>query len=271
MAVDLDGAVVCVTGAARGIGRATAAEFVARGAKVWIGDLDAAEAAEAARELGKRARAQELDVTDSASFAAFLKAAGKVDVLVNNAGIMPLGAFLDEDPRTGDRTIDVNLRGVVYGMRLALPAMVKRGSGHVVNVASMMGKLPIPGAAVYTATKFAVVGMTASVREEIAGSGVTLTVVLPSLVRTELVAGVPLGRGLPAVDAEDVAGAIVASCSNGRREVYVPRWMGAYDVVDGAVPTPLMGVVRRLLAHDRVLSQLDAEARSDYDRRSKPS
>jgi len=271
MAIALDGAVACVTGGARGIGRATAAELAGRGARVWIGDLDGEEAANAAKELCGHVQAAPLDVTDRRSFAGFLaaveEAAGPPDVLVNNAGIMPLGAFLEEDEATSARTIAVNLVGVVNGMRLALPGMVERGRGHVANVASMMAKVPVPGAAVYTATKHAVLGLTDTVRHEISGSGVTLSTVLPAIVRTELISGVPLPRGVPTVGPEEVAGAIADSCANGRREVHVPRWAGAYDAIEAALPAPVIDGLRRLLGDRRALDRLDADARAEYERR----
>lgn len=271
MALELEGAVACVTGGARGIGRATAAELAARGARVWIGDLDSDEGDRAAGEIGGDARALPLDVSDRESFTAFLAAvedaAGPADVLVNNAGIMPLGPFVCEDEETSARTIAVNLSGVVNGMRLALPGMVLRGRGHIANVASMMAKLPVPGAAVYVATKHAVLGFTDTVRQEIDCSGVTLSTVLPSITRTELISGIPLPRGMPTVDPEDVARAIADSCSNGRREVHVPRWLGAYDAVEATLPAPVIGAVRRLLDDRRALDRLDAAERAGYEQR----
>jgi NAD(P)-dependent dehydrogenase (short-subunit alcohol dehydrogenase family) len=273
MGIALDGAVACVTGGARGIGRETAVELASRGARVWIGDLDADEASRTAEAIGESVRASPLDVSDRKSFADFLAAAeagaGPPEVLVNNAGIMPLGPFLSEDEETSERTIAVNLVGVINGMRLALPGMIERGRGHVVNVASMMAKLPVPGAAVYTATKHAVLGLTDVVRAEVSNSGVTLSTVLPSIVRTELIAGIPLPRGVPTVDPEDVARAIADSCENGRHEIHVPRWLGAYDAVEAALPGRAMGAVRRLLDDRRALDRLDAEARADYDRRTR--
>jgi NAD(P)-dependent dehydrogenase (short-subunit alcohol dehydrogenase family) len=271
VAIELEGSLACVTGGARGIGHATARALAERGANVWIGDADAEAGAAAAADLG--VSSYELDVTDEAGFERFVAAAeavdGPVELLVNNAGIMPLGPFLGQDPGLSDRIIDVNLRGVIAGMRAALPGMVERGRGHVVNVASMMGKFPIAGAAVYTATKHGVVGLTHSVQEELDSTGVTLSVVLPSAVRTDLIDGVPLGRGLPVVEPDDVAAAIVASCSNGRREVYVPRWMGAYDAVD-ALPGPLVSVARRVLRGDRAMTSLDEGARQGYEQRIRP-
>lgn len=171
----LEGAVVAITGGSRGIGRATADLFAARGATVILGDLDGAP--EAAAEIGGAARGFALDVTDPASFTAFvaaaLETAGRIDVLVNNAGVMPLGDFLAEDESIGRTTMDVNAWGPIHGMRAVLPHMISRGSGHIVNVASMAGKLPIPGMAIYNASKFAAVGVSAAVREEYAHTGVS--------------------------------------------------------------------------------------------------
>ena len=270
MAIALEGAVACVTGGARGIGRATAAELARRGATVWIGDLDLAEARRAATAIDGPVRGAELDVTERASFADFLAAAqsdGPLDVLVNNAGVMPLGPFLEEDEETTARTIAINLEGVINGMQLALPGMVERRRGHVANVASMMAKLPVPGAAVYTATKHAVLGLTDAVRYEIAASGVTLSTILPTIVRTELISGVSLPRIAPAVEPEEVARAIADSCHNGRHEVHVPRWLGAYDVVEAALPSPLMGAARRLLGDRRALEAVDPDERAGYEQR----
>ena len=269
--IDLNSAAVLITGGARGIGRASAVEFARRGAQVAIGDLDAGAAEEAAAELGGGAQGFGLDVSDRDSFAAFIAAAeesfGSPSVLVNNAGVMPLGGFLDEDDATSRRTIEVNLWGVIQGMRLVLPRMVERGDGHVVNVASMMGKLHVPGAAVYGATKHAVVGLGAAVREELDGTGVTVTTVLPSAVRTDLLAGVPLGRGLPTVEPEQVARAVVECCDGRRAEVHVPGWLAAYERTVAVAPGPVVGAVRRLLGSDRVLTDLDSEQRSAYDQR----
>jgi NAD(P)-dependent dehydrogenase (short-subunit alcohol dehydrogenase family) len=268
-AIDLAGAVVLVTGGGRGIGRSTAELFARRGARVVIGDVDESAAIEAAREIG--ACGLRLDVSKEASFAAFVDAAlrehRRVDVLVNNAGVMPLGAFLEEPPRISRWTLDVNLWGLVHGMRLVLPGMIARGRGHVVNVASMAGKLPVPGMAMYNASKFAAVGLTAAVRREIARTGVSVSAVLPSAVRTGLASGVPLGKGMPTVDPEDLAEAVLASCTSRKAEIPVPGYLGAWDLIQALLPEPVMALARDLLRDRRALTSIDREARREYRER----
>jgi NADP-dependent 3-hydroxy acid dehydrogenase YdfG len=270
-AIELEGTAVAVTGGGRGIGRSTAEAFAAAGARVAIGDLDEDRAREAASDIGDAAIGLELDVSSRKSFASFLEAAesanGPTGVLVNNAGIMPLGPFLEEDDETTQRILDVNLRGVITGMKLVLPGMVARASGHVINVASLMGKLHVPGAAVYTASKHAVVGLGATVRSELRSTGVTITTVLPSAVKTELVAGVPLGRGLPTVEPKQVADAVVGSCRNRPGEVHVPGWTGLAERAIALAPHPLVDRVRRLIGDDRALTSIDAEERAAYEER----
>ena len=147
--ISLRGRIVAITGGARGIGKATARALVLKGAKVAIGDLDRELAEQTAAEIGGDTLALELDVTRRDSFEGFLdqveERLGSLDVLINNAGIMPLGQFVEEDDATAHRMVDINVHGVMYGMKLALPRMQRRGSGHLVNIASQAGKTGFPG------------------------------------------------------------------------------------------------------------------------------
>ncbi|MER6873061.1 SDR family NAD(P)-dependent oxidoreductase, partial [Amycolatopsis sp. NPDC000673] len=218
--ITLDGASVAITGGGAGIGRAVAKLFASKGARVAIGDLNKAAAEETAEMIG--GTAHHLDVADRDSFASFIAAAekahGPLHVLVNNAGLMPNGGFLELSDATDRLQIDVNLGGVLNGLKLALPGMAERGFGHVVNVASLAGKFPVKGLAVYNATKFAVVGLTAATRLEFADAGVSLTAVLPSAVDTALASGLDM-RPIPKVQPEDVARAVVDSVRNRRAEI----------------------------------------------------
>ena len=171
----LAGETAAITGAARGIGRATAEALLAQGMKVAIGDVDYDAAAKTASELGASTIALPLDVTERSAFSEFLDGAeqqlGPIDVLVNNAGIMQIGRFIDEDDLTARRMIDINLHGVILGMKLALERMIPRNRGHIINISSQAGKYGAPGGATYSATKHAVVGLTEAVRGELQADG----------------------------------------------------------------------------------------------------
>ena len=223
----LVGQVALVTGGARGIGKATARALVREGVKVAIGDLDHEAAQATAQELGGGTVALPLNVTDRASFDRFVAdaeaALGPVDVLVNNAGIMQLGPFVEEDDATTQRMVDINVHGVLHGMKAVLPGFVERGRGHLVNVASTAGKGGYAGGATYCGTKHFVVGVSEAVRAEVRGTGVEVSCVMPVVVQTELAAGLPQTRGVKQVTPEDVADEIVSALKVPRFDVFVPR------------------------------------------------
>ena len=210
----LEGRVVAITGGARGIGRATAQACVRAGMKVAIGDLDIAAAQQTADELGNGTIALELNVCDRASMQRFLDATeaqlGPLDVLVNNAGIMPLSPFVEESDATARRLVDINVHGVLHGMKEALPRMRARGHGHLVNIASTAGKVGFAGGATYSGTKHFVVGVSEGVRAELRGTDIEVTCVMPGVVNTELSAGTPQARFVPHIEPHQVADAIVA-------------------------------------------------------------
>ncbi|MFE3541513.1 SDR family oxidoreductase [Nocardia sp. NPDC059177] len=245
--IELRGALVCVTGGARGIGRATAAELIARGARVWIGDRDLPAAERTAAEIG--ATAYPLDVTDQNSFRAFLTAApadGPIDMLVNNAGIQLMGGFADQDLGAVQRELAVNLGAVLTGVHLVLPGMRIRRHGHIVNVASMAGKITTPGIATYCASKFGVVAFSRALRAELAGSGVTVTTVMPAATHTELTSGVRL-RLQPTLTPRQVAVAIADSARHTRGEVTVPRWLAPMGLAEELIPTPVLWWLKRFV------------------------
>lgn len=271
----LIGKVAAITGGARGIGRATAEALLRKGARVAIGDLDVEVAEKAAAELGGNAIALPLDVTDRSSFEAFLDATerelGPVDILINNAGVMPVTPFADESEESMRRQVDINLHGVLIGTQLAVRRMVPRNSGHIVNVASSAGKVGVPGIATYSATKHAVVGLTESVRAELRDTAVDLSLVMPVLVNTALTEGLTEKRGVKEVEPEDVANEIVDALETGRFDVFVPKSLHATITMGALMPRRLREAIGRLMEVDKVMS--DVSDRSAYEQRvakSKP-
>jgi NAD(P)-dependent dehydrogenase (short-subunit alcohol dehydrogenase family) len=270
--VSVSGKVVAITGGARGIGKATAAELVRAGAQVAIGDLDLELARATAAELGPSVHAYELDVTSRESFARFLDAVeqdvGPLDALINNAGIMPLGAFLEETDASAERQLDINVHGVIFGMKEALPRMLSRRRGHVVNIASVAGKGGFPHAATYCATKHAVVGVSEAVRLELRGTGIEISCVMPALVNTELGSGVEAGRAVKKLEPEEVAAAIVDALRSPRFDVFVPRSTGPISKFMTLLPRSGREAVTRWLKADRILVERDNSVRAAYEDRA---
>lgn len=191
------GKTVLITGASSGIGEAAARDLARRGAKVALAarrkDRLESIAAEIADE-GGTANCYELDVTSSSAFADVVEAVyadfGGLDVLVNNAGIMPIRAMREVAVGEWDRTIEVNLKGTLYGIAAALPIFLTEGNGHIINVGSTAGlKVSTSGAVVYSATKFAVHALTEGLRAEI-GKDVRVSLIVPGPVRSELANGI---------------------------------------------------------------------------------
>jgi short-subunit dehydrogenase len=216
----LAGRVVAITGAARGIGLATAHLLHERGARVAIGDIDGAAVHHAASEFGDGVLACSLDVT-----------------------------------------------GVMIGMKLALPDMVKRRRGHIVNIASAAAKSPVPGAATYGASKAAVVSMTETARVEFAGSGVKFTCVMPSFTTTELVSGTGGMRFLRNATPSDVSRAIALAITSNRDDVFIPWVIEPVIWVQSLLGRRVRDAINRLSGADRTFLEVDANARAAYDAR----
>jgi 2-hydroxycyclohexanecarboxyl-CoA dehydrogenase len=196
----LAGETAAITGAARGIGRATAEACLRQGMKVAIGDVDIEAARKTASELGPSTVALPLDVTDRVSFSAFLDDAeqqlGPVDVLVNNAGGDRPALFLDTDESTWGPVLAVNLTGTIACTHAVLPAMIARRRGAIVNISSEAGRVGMVGGAIYAAAKAGVIGFTKAIAREGARHGVRCNAVAPGPIDTPMLKGLthdPLG------------------------------------------------------------------------------
>ncbi len=165
------------------------------------------------------------------------------------------------------RQVDVNLHGVILGMKLAVPRMLARRDGHVVTIASAASKVTPPGEATYAATKHAVLGYCSAVREELRGTGVQLTVVMPGVVDTELAAGTSAGRAARRLTAQDVAKAVHGAIDKPRFEVHVPPLVGAFARLRALLPRGAADALHRAVVPDQ-LAQGDPVARRAYERRA---
>ncbi len=262
-----------ITGGARGIGLATATALHALGAKVAIGDIDEATVKESGSKLGLDVYGK-LDVTDPGSFAAFLddveRQLGPLDVLINNAGIMPVGKLVDEPDAVTRRILDINTYGVILGSKLAAQRMVPRGSGHVVNIASLAGETYAPGLATYCASKYAVVGFTDAIRVENRTTGVQFTAVLPSFVNTELTAGTSGIKGIKNAEPEDIAKAIVDVIVHPHPKVRVTRLAGTIVSLQKFLPRVVGEAINRRLGGEHVFTDaVDNAARKQYEDRAR--
>jgi short-subunit dehydrogenase len=269
------GRTIAITGAARGIGHATAKALLVRGARVVIGDRDVRVLESAVTELAKfgQVTGYPLDVTDQASFATFLDKArtdgsGHLDVLINNAGVMPVGPFLEQTDAAIRSSIEVNFYGVLTGCRLVLPEMVRRRTGHIVNIASMAGMVAVPGQVVYAGTKFAVVGLSTALADEFAPQGVEVTVILPTFTNTELIAGTKSTGAQTPVQPEDIAAAIVKALDKPKTHVSVPaplRFVGAVTSMLGPRGRRWLS---KQMGTDHVFLEVDKTARQSYEDRA---
>jgi NAD(P)-dependent dehydrogenase (short-subunit alcohol dehydrogenase family) len=265
--------VVVITGGARGIGLATATALHKLGAKVAIGDVDEVRVKESGADLGLDVYGK-LDVTDPHSFSDFLdgveRQLGPIDVLINNAGIMPVGRIIDEPDAVTRRILDINVYGVILGSKLAAQRMVPRGKGHVINVASLAGELYIVGLATYCASKHAVVAFTDSARLEYRSAGVDFSTVLPTFVNTELVAGTPGMKGFRNAEPAEIADAIVNLVAHPKPRVRLTKAAAAMVVSQKFWPRRIAEALNRMLGGDHVFTDdVDLAKRQAYEARAR--
>lgn len=256
--MDIRGTVAVVTGASSGIGRATAIALAQRGAHVVLAarrkDL-LEELAEAINSKGGKATVAVCDVTRPEDIRELADLAenelGGCDILINNAGIPAGGPFENLTDERIEQMIATNVLSVIYATKAFLPGMRQSGRGHIVNVASIAGRHAVPGAAVYSATKHAVVAFSESINHETSKDGVHVTAICPAFVDTE---------GFPQKDLPDaivmpmklVTRAIVKVIERGRApQVTVPRWAGTLEFFRVAIPVPYRWVAGRVLMQRR--------------------
>jgi short-subunit dehydrogenase len=273
---NIRGKTIAITGAARGIGHATAKALLARGARVVIGDRDVAVLESAVTGLSSLGQVSgyPLDVTNKESFQTFLDkartdGAGHLDVLINNAGVMPVGPFLEQTEQTIRSAIEVNFYGVLTGCQLVLPEMVKRRRGHIVNIASMAGMVAVPGQVVYAGTKFAVVGLSTAMADEFAPQGVEVTVILPTFTNTELITGTKATGAQKPVEPEDIAAAIVKALDKPKTHVSVPAPLRFVVAVTSMLGPRGRRWLSKQMGNDRVFLDFDVRARQTYEDRAR--
>jgi NAD(P)-dependent dehydrogenase (short-subunit alcohol dehydrogenase family) len=270
----LTGKVAVVTGGARGIGQAIARALAREGAIVAIGDLDGAGAEAAAAELGGRALGLRLDVTDRPAFAAFLddveRRLGPLDIIVNNAGIMPVTPLDEEDDASVTRQLEINLHAVIFGTQQAMRRMRPRNTGHIVNIASLAGRAAGPGIATYCATKHGVIGLSEGARAELRGTAIEVTCVMPGFAATELAAGIPDLRFVPRVTPEQIAAATIDALKLPRFDVWVPKRLSAIITAAAIMPRPMREWVARMMNSEKVVAA-DQSERAAYEARAAAS
>ena len=269
----LNGSVVAITGGTGGIGLATARSLVAAGARVAIGDLDGDQAAADAKALGESNFGCRVDVTDIDSFEAFVDQAeaelGPLDALVNNAGVMILGPLDEESQQATEKSIQVNLFGVINGTKIAMRRMKPRGHGQIVNIASQAGKAGLPGGSTYCATKFAVVGLCESIRNELAGTGVGVTCVMPGPVKTELAAGIGQARGVRWLLPSEVGDGITKAIVKNQAEVWLPPVTRYLQSPVAVLPAGARDWLLRAFEGDSVLAdRQDDPGRVAYEKKA---
>ncbi|MGP4055938.1 SDR family oxidoreductase [Mycobacterium sp. 4D054] len=273
---NIRGKTIAITGAARGIGYATAETLLKRGARVVIGDRDVALQESSVARLGNLGPVSgyPLDVTDRESFSTFLDKArtdggGHLDVLINNAGVMPIGPFLEQSEQAVRSSIEVNLYGVITGCQLALPDMMARGRGHIINIASLSGLIPVPGQVVYVGAKFGVVGLSAALADEVAPHGVHVSVVMPPFTKTELISGTKETAAIKPVEPAEIAAAVAKTLDKPKTHVSVPPFLRFTAQAAQMLGPRGRRWMNNKLGLDSVFLEFDTAERQGYEQRAR--
>lgn len=243
------GSVFFITGGARGIGGATASQAIQAGHKVVIADMNYAGALAHAESLGDNARAIELDVRDPAQWAGALDYAqqqfGTIDVLVNNAGMMVPGYFIDQSPQDLKTELDVNVYGAALGLQIGTKLMIEQGHGHIITLGSMASFVSLRGQSFYSATKHAVRSLVYGFEQEIKDTPVTLSLVHPGAVETAMLEtqigheANSLSFAQSTLTPEKVATKIIALANKPKREAVIPASQNFVVRILGVFPTLL--------------------------------
>lgn len=278
-----DGAVALITGGASGIGAALSRQLAGRGATVVVADRQVELARQTAGALRRPGEAHELDVRDAAAFDWLLEDLfarhGRLDYLFNNAGTGVGGEAKDFTLDDWRYVVEVNLMGVIHGVRAAYPRMIRQGFGHILNTASMAGLLPAPFSTVYGATKHAVVGLSRSLRCEAKSYGVRVGALCPGVIRTPILVGGGVYGGMkiaipaPAqlamwerlrpMDADRFAEAVVRDVARDVPIIIYPRWWRALRWLDRLAPSVTDALTARGFV--RAKAELEALAASAPD------
>ncbi|MBV8181317.1 MAG: SDR family NAD(P)-dependent oxidoreductase [Mycobacterium sp.] len=253
---DLTGRVVAITGAGSGIGRELALLCARRGANLALCDINEpalGDTADAARGHGRNVVTCRVDVSDPDLMGAFATETfsrfGGVDILVNNAGVGLIGGFLDTDLNDWDRLVSINLMGVVHGCNAFLPGMIASGrGGHVVNLSSTAGLLANPQLTAYSATKFAVLGLSEALRSELKTHGIGVTAVCPGLINTPITKSTPF-RGSGDADARRARVAAMYQKRGYTAERAAPHILRAVDRDRAVAPIAAEAHLMYVLSH----------------------
>lgn len=261
--MEIKGKVVLITGGAAGMGRAVAKRFLRAGARVVLWDLNPAALEGAVKDLSPlgEVRGYALDVTDRAAVRETAERVrrdvGGVDILDNNAGVVSGGDFLDAPEDKLIRTMEVNLNAVMWCTRAFLPGMIEKSSGHVVMMASASGLLGVPGLAVYAASKHAVIGLSESIRLELAKNGhgaIGMTIVCPSFVNTGMFDGIKPPLLTPWLEADVMAEKIFSAVEDNRLYIREPALIKLVPLLKGVANTAILDWVSRLIGMDKAMN-----------------